>query len=104
MATTIPTLEVPNPCSRKTRAQRTQQVAGQVDHEKRQANRIRHRGLLDPHEVLQTEVLFGIPKRKLDLEAQSVIVDQRLGREKQVTAKQNDMPHAPARKVCLLDH
>src|SRR5579871_6121139 len=66
MASTIPTLEVRNPGAHNLGAQRAQQVTRQVDQKEGQAHRIGYRSLFDAHEVLQTEVLLGIPEGKLN--------------------------------------
>ncbi len=53
-----------------------------IDHEQRQIRRIGDPGGGDVHEVFQAPVLFGIPKVKLNLEPQPIIVDE--GRVRQV--------------------
>ena len=62
-----------------------------IDHEQRQVGRIGDASGGDVHEVFQTPVLFGVTEVELDLEAQAVVVPQRVVGELQVTAEQDDM-------------
>src|ERR1051326_6127817 len=104
MMSTIPTLEVRNSRSLDMGAQRTQQVVGQVDQEKREAHGIGNRGLCHSHKVLQAEMLLGFPEGKLDLEPQSIIVDQRLGTKKQIAAEEDHMSYPSTLKMGFLDY
>ena len=79
------------------------QTVGHIDHEQRQIRCIRHPGRGDVHKVFQAPVLFGIPKVKLDLEPQSIIVHEWRVRQVQITAKQDDMGASLGAQVRLRD-
>src|SRR5579871_3043204 len=64
----IPTFQVSYPGPRTEGAQRTQQVAGEVDQKQREVHGVGDGGLGDPHEVLPPKVPLGVAERKLDLE------------------------------------
>ncbi len=64
------------------------ETVGYMDHDQGQIRRIRDSRGRDIHEVFQAPVLFGIPKVKLDLEPQPIIVYEWCIRQGQVTAEQ----------------
>jgi len=58
---------------------------------------------LDVHEVFQPPVLLGVPKVKLDLEPQRVVLDQGLPGQGQVIAKQQHLRAPPCLQVIFHD-
>src|SRR6266478_2352463 len=74
-----------------------------IEHGQRQICRIGDPSGSDVHEVFQAPVLFGIPKIKLDLEPQTIIVYEWRVRQGQVTAEQDDMGAGLGTQVRLHD-
>jgi hypothetical protein len=79
------------------------ETVGYIDHEQGQIRRIRDSRGSAVHEVFQAPVLFGVPKVKLDLEPQTVIVHEWCIRQGQVTAEQHDMGTGLGAQVGLGD-
>ena len=63
----------------------------EVDHKKRQVDRIGDCDLRDVHEIFQAPILLGITKIELDLEAQAVEFDDFVVSQIQIGAEQNHM-------------
>src|SRR5258707_12895924 len=93
MARPIEGFQVIDACSRIRGAQGVEQVSRQVDHKEGETHRVVDGDLFCAHEVLQTEVLLGVAKSKLDLEPQRIIVDQCQGIQAQITAEENHMSY-----------
>ena len=62
---------------------------GNVDHEERKADCVGDRSLFDGHEVLHTPELFGVAKVEFDLEAQAIVVNQRVMCEFEIAAEKH---------------
>src|SRR5215475_14804776 len=79
------------------------EIVGYIDHEQGQIRRIGDPCGGDVHEVFQAPVLFGIPKVKLNLEPQAIIVHEVGIGEVRVTTEQDDMSPRLGAKIGLGD-
>src|SRR5215831_20655549 len=80
------------------------ETVGDIDHEQRQIGRIGDSARGHVHEVFQAPVLFGIPKVKLDLKPQPIIVYEGCVCQGQVTAEQDDMGAGLGAQVRLCEY
>src|SRR5437764_12625161 len=76
---------------------------GDIDHEHRQISTIIDWPGVDIHEVLESPVLFRVSKIELQLEAQSIIVDQVLIPQRQVTTEEHHMSGLMGVQICFDD-